>query len=155
MTDQTTQTTVSQEKVRLDVVQYVLGLLPSGSDWHARAVYLAFEIAGNRDEDHIRDAAERLEAAHPGFIRRVEDFARDINANDAATYLATLGEMARPEHETAQHVEPCGFCERCGDPILKAWSDGEREPRADRRYCSQACRQAAYRDRQAAEAPPH
>lgn len=39
-------------------------------------------------------------------------------------------------------------CEHCGGPIILTWNEGEREPRNDRRYCSDACKQAAYRERQ-------
>jgi len=38
-------------------------------------------------------------------------------------------------------------CERCDEPV---W----RDARADARYCSDACRQAAYRARRKPEAPP-
>lgn len=38
-------------------------------------------------------------------------------------------------------------CEQCGDPILTGESGAQRGTRTDRRFCSNACRQRAYRER--------
>lgn len=88
---------------------------------------------------------DRLEAA-----RILEGVASDIRIEERGRSMD--GTAARYQDDGVQRF--CGNCGR-GVVIVGPTTDGHRARsfRIDRRYCSAACRQAAYRKRQPAKPP--
>jgi hypothetical protein len=78
---------MSSQQTRLEAIEHLLGLLPSGNGWQERAVYLAFLLAGDSEPGDIAYAMDRLEEARPGFLREAEDYARDMVGHSAAALL--------------------------------------------------------------------
>jgi phosphoserine phosphatase len=54
-------------------VAAILGLLPSGSGWEGRALYLAYLIATGSPEDQVAEAREAVETLRPGWLNRVRE----------------------------------------------------------------------------------
>lgn len=70
--------TISDED-RFALIECFLGLLPSSRSWESRAVFVAFQLAGDRQQDQIEDTLRQLEEARPGFAEEVFAFAKDIH----------------------------------------------------------------------------
>ncbi len=100
----------------------------------------------------MREDAARLEELESTIGRSLLMPGRHIYFNVGGERMS-LSALVRVHQSVIRNGLRCQGCSTAIEPVVRVrlgyWEDRERISRTDRRYCSNACRQRAYRRRHA------